>query len=74
MKILVDNNEIPDRGQQFPCLMINKDKTIIVLMNKNKEGTVIASGSPIISVGYTSMIWDNDWEFTPFTGKIELSN
>lgn len=74
MKILVDNNEIPDHGQECPQLMINKDQTIIVLMNKSREGTVVASGSEIISVGYTSRNWDADWGFTPFTGKIELSN
>lgn len=74
MKILVDNNEVPDRGLEYPQLMISKDRTIIVLMNKHKEGTVVASGSEIISVGYTSRNWDADWGFTLFTGKIELSN
>lgn len=53
-----------------PCLMVSR-KDGIVLFASECEGTVLKSS--IVRVGYHSNLLDI-YEYTPFTGTIELSN
>lgn len=57
----------------YPCLMINKDKDLIVLMNSPGTGMLLYSGpTSNYKVGSYCVCWKIE-NFTPFEGIVEIS-
>lgn len=61
---------------KYPYLGEFKDKTLIVLFTKKNTGFVIKDKDVDCgySIGHNSSGWDEERQFTPFKGKITLSN
>lgn len=57
----------------FPKLMIHSGKKIIVLMLKNKCGSVLYSTSSAYGIGYYSEDWSTE-NFTDYNEPITLQN
>ena len=61
------------QAPKYPCLMIGKDGTDIVLFHKEKEGIVVGLPSENYHIGH----YNNEWAmryFVPYNGTVTLSN
>lgn len=58
---------------EYPCLMINKDKSFIVNFKGSREGQIVWSNNICANPWGISINW-NIKAFTPFNGSITLSN
>ena len=62
-----------EEGQNYPCLMIDVEDNVILLLGKG-IGTVVAVGNnPNYEIGHTSTKRTMD-KFTLFAGVLELEN
>lgn len=68
MKVVV-NPSGKDNEIKYPCLMIDRTGTEIVLFYRDRSGVIINGKS----AGSHLTNWYMDL-FTPFTGTVELSN
>lgn len=62
----------PEPKPEFPCLRVSKTCGQVVLFSAPHKGIVVHQGGGYV-ISYSSDSWD-DYSFTPFTGKVELSN
>lgn len=73
MKIEVNEKET-NKEIKYPCLMTVEDTKMIVLFNKEREGTLLVAGSgSMVSIGEHYRLWNMNY-FTPFNGTITLQN
>jgi hypothetical protein len=67
----------PKEEIHFPCVMISKDRTTILLVKEKSEdgyeGTSLYDGTFTIGIGYHSKTWEESL-FSPFFGSITLLN
>ena len=57
----------------YPKLMVNADKTLVVLFTQERTGTAVYSTIKAVEVGLYSEVWMMD-TFSIFNGLIELKN
>lgn len=70
MKVTVKKKE---DSTEYPCIMESKDSMLILLFEKEREGTVLDERETGYRRGYHAASWDMS-SFKPFEGKIILSN
>lgn len=71
----IKNDETERRPSVFPCLMINVNKTIIILFSKFNIGSIVWVDTDLCKykIGDYSMNWAMDG-FLPYDGKVTLKN